>query len=528
MLETQERIIKEKSIWDLSCKEARKFFLKHTSYCNFKLPPYFKFENLLQAISEKIREKHLNELCDKILVDDKWKICQPKDFQDVNYSILRNKDGKYAWRHFELIHPVLYVYLVHLVTREKNWEAIIERCKKFSQQSKIECASWPMESFAEKKDTEKKITQWWRRVEQRSIELALEYEFLIHTDIADCYSSFYTHSIPWALDGKVNAKNNKRSNTLLGNKIDTQIQNMSYGQTNGIPQGSELMNFIAEIILGYADLELINRLDQKHTENYHIIRYRDDYRIFVNNPQNGENILKELSIVMSELGLKLNTLKTKTSNEVIRSSIKSDKLYWNKQPQILKKVPKRNVSMILQKQILNIHELAKRHPNSGSLERALFDYFKLLKKVEDVSLNVMPLISIIMDIAFNNPNSYKHCAAILEEFLRFLTKEGRKEVIKKILKKFKLIPNTGYLEIWLQRITINFDEKIKYEEHLCGLITKKDQPTCDQLQVWNSHWLKPELKNLLISMNVIDRNLLENLPDRVSVEEIGIFTEYDI
>jgi hypothetical protein len=59
------------------------------------------------------------------------------------------------------------------------------------------------------------------------------------------------------------------------------MQGMNYGQTNGIPQGSVLMDFIAEMVLGYIDERLSECLDKNM--NYHIIRYRDDYRIFTNN-----------------------------------------------------------------------------------------------------------------------------------------------------------------------------------------------------------------------------------------------------
>jgi hypothetical protein len=55
------------------------------------------------------------------------------------------------------------------------------------------------------------------------------------------------------------------------------MQGMNYGQTNGIPQGSVLMDFIAEMVLGYIDERLSECLDKNM--NYHIIRYRDDYRI---------------------------------------------------------------------------------------------------------------------------------------------------------------------------------------------------------------------------------------------------------
>ena len=63
---------------------------------------------------------------------------------------------------------------------------------------------------------------------------------------------------------------------------------MQCGQTNGIPQGSVLMDFIAEILLGYIDEILTEQLNTAHIVNYKILRYRDDYRIFVNNPDEGE------------------------------------------------------------------------------------------------------------------------------------------------------------------------------------------------------------------------------------------------
>ena len=48
----------------------------------------------------------------------------------------------------------------------------------------------------------------------------------------------------------------------------------------GIPQGSVLMDFIAEMILGYADKELSKKIEDNQISNYQILRYRDDYRIF--------------------------------------------------------------------------------------------------------------------------------------------------------------------------------------------------------------------------------------------------------
>ena len=45
------------------------------------------------------------------------------------------------------------------------------------------------------------------------------------------------------------------------------------------------MDLIAEMVLGYADEQLTEKLTEQKIENYKILRYRDDYRIFANSLQ---------------------------------------------------------------------------------------------------------------------------------------------------------------------------------------------------------------------------------------------------
>ena len=153
---------------------------------------------------------------------------------------------------------------------------------------------------------------------------------MIETDITDCYGSIYTHSIAWAVHGRELAKEKRDNSALLGNTIDKCIQNMRSGQTNGIPQGSALMDLVAEIVLGYGDLLLTERLVDEKISRYKILRYRDDYKVFVNSPPEGETIIRILSEILEELGLKLSAGKTKLNNEVIRSAVKKDKVEWLK------------------------------------------------------------------------------------------------------------------------------------------------------------------------------------------------------
>ena len=201
---------------------------------------------------------------------------KPCDHEGVNYSMLSNKDGRYAWRPFQVIHPALYVSLVNKITEPAQWKVIRERFKEFQALAKFKCLSIPLQASSKRKDKAAQILNWWQGIEQGSLELALEYNHVFHADITDCYAAIYTHTVAWAVHGKAEAKAKKKDKSLIGNIIDGHIQDMRHGQTNGIPQGSVLMDFIAELVLGFADLELNSRLKVAGVTEFRILRYRDD------------------------------------------------------------------------------------------------------------------------------------------------------------------------------------------------------------------------------------------------------------
>ena len=499
---------RSRPILELSCDDARSFFLKQESYCTIELPPYFHFNELLSGIGKVLEGKVFSEL----------RKASPRDFENVNYQILNNKDGGYAWRPLELIHPALYVSLVNQITEKDHWQLICERFANFAKNQKIKCLSLPVESLTDEADKAEQITHWLHQVEQTSVELALEYEFIIHTDITNCYGSIYTHSISWALHTKpvAKAKENRHKATLLGNIIDGHIKDMRHGQTNGIPQGAVLMDFIAEMVLGYADIELAKEITNQNIEDYCVLRYRDDYRIFVNSSQDGERLLKCLTEVMIDLGLKLNPAKTKISNQVICSSLKEDKRIWTFRRQSDKN---------LQKHLLIIHNHSIEFPNSGSLDAPLRAYHKRIHRLKKCD-QPMPLISIVVDIAYHNPRTYPICAAILSKLISFLeTTDKRQSVVEKTKKKFSQIPNTGQMEIWLQRITLAFDPSMNFDEPLCRLVCGASE------QIWNSEWISSrDLQSVVDARKILDQQVLKELPDIIPVNEVALFVakaEYD-
>ncbi len=503
-----------KRILELNHTEARQYLLKAESYFNFDLPQYFVFQTVIQQVSAQLIGHRLSDFYNSFTNPaGQQKATYPCDFENVNYIFLNNKDGKFAWRPFQLIHPALYVSLVHNLTEEVNWNLIIARFGQFAANPKIKCYSIPLQSDGTQSDKATTVTQWWQTIEQQSIELALEYEYVLHTDIADCYGSIYTHSIPWAIHTKPVAKANRDPNGNLGNVIDKHLRDMAFGQTNGIPQGSVLMDFIAEMVLGYADTELSIRIQQANIQDYHIIRYRDDYRIFSNNPQDAELITKILTEILIELGMRLNAQKTLVSNNVIRDSIKPDKIYW---------IAEKNGSKSIQEHLLLIHNLSDKFPNSGSLSKALGKFYNRIKGLTELN-NIQVLISILADIMYKNPRTYPISSAILSKLLSLLNDPIKRDnILQAIMTKFEKIPNTGHIKIWLQRLTIKIDRPKVYNEDLCK---KVNDPA---IQIWNSDWLNLSLKTLIDTTQIIDEQVIQDIDVVINQTEVQLFKpEYD-
>lgn len=495
-------VISRRSVLELTAAEARSFFLKSSSYCDLDLPPYISFDQLLDGVSRVLLDIDLKGVSSSV-----------REYDDVNYTILNNKDGKYAWRPYQLIHPAIYASLVHRITEEATWQFLRDRFNEWSN-DKIKCVSIPQKSLSKKKDKAEQIIEWWSEAEQQSLELALEFQHSIVTDVTDCYGSIYTHSIVWALHTKEVAKGRKQDYSLIGNEIDRHLQDMRQGQTNGIPQGSVLMDFIAEMVLGHADEQLSSKLSTANVSDYRIVRYRDDYRIFVNSSKDGETIIKTLTEVLVSLGLKLNPSKTKKSDNVVRSSIKDDKLAW---------ITKKNIAVSLQKHLLVIHDHATAFPNSGSLLIALDDFnkrltaeFGKLRRAREIK----PLVSIVVDIAFKSPRTYSVAASILSRLVSLLEDDQKKALLEKMLRKFSLIPNTGHMDIWLQRITLTFDKRISYQERICELVAGEDTA------LWNNEWISSrDLKASLDSRRIIDQGKLANISPVIPLEEYELFPQ---
>jgi Reverse transcriptase (RNA-dependent DNA polymerase) len=491
-----------RSILDLSADEAKEYFLKGSSYFNADFPPYISFEPILNHVAEILQGQ--NYPC--IQSSD------PADLSDVNYSFVTNKDGRLAWRPIELIHPVIYVSLINLMCSDANWKTIkarLEDCKK----GVVTCCSLPTISNEDQKDQAVQVKNWWREVEQKSLKLSLEFSHVLHTDVTDCYGSIYTHSIPWALHGLEESKKLKGKDGLLGDKIDLHIRAGRYGQTNGISQGSVLMDFIAELVLGYVD-ELIS-LKFKAPVDFQILRYRDDYRIFSNSDVQAEEILKVVSDALRTVGMRLGLAKTFMNVNVIQGSIKPDKLAAID----LQNLGTSN-ARTLQKQLLRLHSFGLRYPNSGALKKLMDGIFASVRKrkIQPDELEVQ--IAILTDIAFTSPATFPAIAGIMSHLISLTPKGEKEELWQKVCAKMSKMPNNGYQEVWLQRVTKPEDVGIEYSsaEKICRVVNN------EKVDLWNSSWIaSKKLKKALSALKIVVSDPAK-ASETMAQEEVALFT----
>ena len=490
-----------KPLLDLGPKEAAKHFLKRSSYYNGDFPSYIDFAKVLRAVKKELGVKTLTSVSSK----------PPGELSGVNYNFITNKDGRFSWRPHELIHPVIYVALVRDITAPDNWKAVQNRFKYF-RNDLIEVCSEPVVSSGSKSDKAAQIGNWWVRVEQQSLKHAMSYSHLLHTDVVDCYGSLYTHSISWAMHGLDYAKKNKNDFKLLGNQIDRYIQAGRFGQTNGIPQGSVLMDFLAELVLGFVDSMIFEVLGSE--SRVRILRYRDDYRIFSNSDLDAEIALQVVSDKLRLVGMRLGTSKTVISQNVVEGSIKADKLAAID----LNDLGRQNAPTT-QKRLLRIHSFGRKYRDSGSLKRLLGRFYDEISKAKKAPQDIDVQIAIAVDIAFESPSTFPMVAAILSKFISLKEDSDKKDAWRLVQEKMRRVPYNGYLEVWLQRV-------IKPEA--VGLDFSSDAPLCrivngEEVELWENSWISDKKVRNAVKPSAALVGKAEESTEVVQPEEVQLF-----
>jgi hypothetical protein len=556
-----------KNILTLNHEEVMDFFMKSEHYHGFELPEYFTFDEVLKHVREKIGATPYEECLQEGISFE--------SLSDVNIDILLNKDGHYAVRPIVLANPFLYYFLVREVCCESNWQIIKKLFEKFKVPHITSCAIpvIPNEKEAFHKATT--INNWWNSMEQRSIELSLEYRYMFVTDITNCYGSVNPQAFDWAFSLK-GTSHAIGTQSAIAKNIQKYLRAFQQGRNIGIPQGSAIFDFVGEIILGYSDLLLHEALQEKAKEyeeqgrgfpDYEIIRYRDDYRIFCSNKDVLEEISYVLQQVLERLNFRMNSQKTKISESIVTDAVKADKLAY------IYNTPIYNNKGVdfdsFEKHLLYILMFSRQYPDSGSVRTMLSDIDKRieewLKPFEDKNRSmtdncktivlgdesqsnksdsiisklktykrakyipggsIRALSAVCIQIALENAGSVHYVLRIVSRMIDSLNDMNeRQRIIDLVYNKLCNQPNSDYNQLWLQNMTYTQDRErgtSPYSLRLCQVVADKEVG-----QLWNNDWLRAEFTHSLPVASIVDKETLDKITPVIMFRESRAYLEQD-
>lgn len=136
------------------------------------------------------------------------------------------------------------------------------------------------------------------------------FQYCLVTDVARFYPSIYTHTIPWIINGKAEAKADGQSNsaTVFGNKLDFLLRQTQSRQTIGMPVGPDTSKVISELIMSAVDKEFL-RLSGRNKPVF--VRHVDDIWIGGDTIEECEKHLHNVGSALRSYQLDINELKTK-------------------------------------------------------------------------------------------------------------------------------------------------------------------------------------------------------------------------
>lgn len=145
----------------------------------------------------------------------------------------------------------------------------------------------------------------WKNDGSPELDLLIGSKYVVHADISKCFPSVYSHSLPWALVGKAEAKKHagRIHKELWYNQIDHYTQNCKYGETHGLLIGPHSSNLLGEIIL--------TSVDKKLFENgWMFTRHIDDYTCYAESVEKAQLFLIDLNSELRKYDLSINDKKT--------------------------------------------------------------------------------------------------------------------------------------------------------------------------------------------------------------------------
>lgn len=228
--------------------------------------------------------------------EDKW-------HSFVRYDSVRNTN---IIRELGIPTPMSYQQLCKCV--EENWEQLTNHFFQNTNNQDYIVSRIHLRKMNNSKMLFKMNYDNWKEDGNPELDLLIGSKYIVHADVSKCFPSIYTHSLPWALVGKKEAKLHAgaKNKGLWYNQIDHYAQNCKYGETHGLLIGPHMSNLLGEIILTVVDKEL-------YSKDWKFIRHIDDYTCYVDSFEKAHLFLIDLNTELRKFDLSINDKKTEIS-----------------------------------------------------------------------------------------------------------------------------------------------------------------------------------------------------------------------
>ncbi|WP_196589665.1 RNA-directed DNA polymerase, partial [Burkholderia cepacia] len=213
-------------------------------------------------------------------------------YDDVSYLMTRHDNVP---RELALIHPRPYARLASKIWT--HWDELQPLTNSENSAIKPEQHQDGRMFIMNYEDAEARTTT--------ALEASFGKRFRVETDIAGCFHSIYSHSIPWATVGleREKARMRDRGDLHWSNELDSLQTAARRGETVGVAIGPGTSSILVELILGRVDENL-------RRSGFVFRRYIDDYICYCETHEKANEFLTMLGSELAAYRLRLNLQKT--------------------------------------------------------------------------------------------------------------------------------------------------------------------------------------------------------------------------
>lgn len=270
---------------------------------------------------------------------------------------------------------------------------------------------------------------------------------ILHIDLAEFYSSIYTHTIASIKIGLEEAerqfamgKNYWSEDYKVYNNLDKHIRKLNRNRTNGLLTGPYISKVIAEAILSNVDEDF-------RKKDYIFSRYADDYEFAVYDESEQEKMKEEIEGIFEKYSLRMNREKTRFEKYpfYIFSNFK----------RVLTQCSMEEKGTIDVLELFNRFWEMERDGEKGAILYLLRTYGKVYNVQEEDTTYINYLINVLCN---DEKALVQACHILIEEYRKgkFILEEDIKKAIEKKL-YVEIKNNHEHEVIWLLYLLKNMN-----------------------------------------------------------------------